>query len=340
MTNAPQTHGAGEARAENLLTLDQIREPVKDDLKAFQQHFRRHLNTEVFLLNRIINYLMRMKGKEMRPLLVLLSARLFGESTERTYTAATMIELLHTATLIHDDVVDNADERRGFLSLNHVWKNKASVLLGDFLLAKGLLVALDASEFELLKVLSEAVKRMSEGELRQLKASKLQNMNEQKYYEIISDKTGSLLVACCECGALSSGASMEQREIMRRIGHHIGLAFQIRDDLLDYSDRKTGKTTGNDIRERKITLPFIAALEEAGFAEKSKMRWLYRKKGKTTADVELIRQFVHRHEGHRYAISVMEKEAGAALDLLAQFPSTLITDRFGAFIRYVIYRKK
>ncbi len=323
-----------------IRSLDDIQQPIASELASFKSHFRKHLDTDVFLLNRIIRYLMRMKGKQMRPILVLLSARISGGISNRSYVAATMIELLHTATLIHDDVVDNADQRRGFLSINKVWKNKASVLFGDFLLAKGLLVAVDSNEFELLKVLSTAVKRMSEGELRQLKASKLQNMTEEKYYQIISEKTGSLLVACCECGAISASADDQVRERMGKIGHHIGIAFQIRDDLLDYSQRKTGKTSGNDILERKITLPFIAALSASTLLKQRKMRWLFRKKGKNAADVDYIREFVIDKGGIDYAAKKMEEHAGKALILLNEFPESETRDLFSEFIRFVIYRKK
>ncbi len=329
-----------EKSPDSIQSLNDIRKPIEKELVTFKKYFQSHLQTDVFLLNRIIRYLMRMKGKEMRPMLVLLSARLCGSITERTYTAATMIELLHTATLIHDDVVDNADQRRGFLSINKVWKNKASVLLGDFLLAKGLLVAVDTDEFELLKVLSTAVKRMSEGELRQLKASKLQNMTEDKYYQIISEKTGSLLVACCECGAISASAGPEVRNRMQQIGHHVGLAFQIRDDLLDFSDRKTGKSSGNDIVERKITLPLIAALDAAGMIERRKMRWTYRKKEKTVHEIEQIREFVKQNGGLDYARQKMEFHAGKALILLNEFPESETRQLFSEFIRFVIYRKK
>jgi len=339
MTNAA-TEDIIDHKTAPIRSLDDIQRPIASELETFKVHFRKHLDTDVFLLNRIIRYLMRMKGKQMRPLLVLLSAKICGGINERSHVAATMIELLHTATLIHDDVVDNADQRRGFLSINKVWKNKASVLFGDFLLAKGLLVAVDSDEFELLKVLSTAVKRMSEGELRQLKASKLQNMTEDKYYQIITEKTGSLLVACCECGAISASADESVRERMRAIGHHIGIAFQIRDDLLDYSQRKTGKTSGNDILERKITLPFIAALGNASLIEQGKLRWLFRKKGKSTEQVEYIRDFVIEKGGIEYATRKMEEHAGKALILLNEFPETEIRDDFSEFIRFVIYRKK
>ncbi len=339
MTTA-ETENKNKKSAPAIKSLADIQKPISSELGTFKTHFRQQLNTDVFLLNRIINYLMRMKGKEMRPMLVLLSAKLCGGITDRSYTAATMIELLHTATLIHDDVVDDADRRRGFFSINKVWKNKASVLLGDFLLAKGLLVAVESEEFELLKVLSTAVKHMSEGELRQLKASKLQNLTEEKYYQIISEKTGSLLVACCECGAISASATPEIRTRMHEIGYHIGLAFQIRDDLLDYSQRQTGKSAGNDILERKITLPFIAALRAVNQIERRKMQWLYRRKKKSAADVTKIKTFVEDNGGLEYARQKMELYAGKALILLKEFPESDTRHLFTEFIRFVIYRKK
>ncbi|MFO8030229.1 MAG: polyprenyl synthetase family protein [Cyclonatronaceae bacterium] len=338
--NHEATKDSIEIQSSPIQSLDEIQKPVASELAEFKIHFRKHLDTDVFLLNRIIRYLMRTKGKQMRPLLVLLSARLCGGINERSHVAATMIELLHTATLIHDDVVDNADQRRGFMSINKIWKNKASVLFGDFLLAKGLLVAVQSGEFEFLRVLSSAVQRMSEGELRQLKASKLQNMTEEKYYQIISEKTASLLIACCECGAISASANEDTRERMRHIGHHIGIAFQIRDDLLDYSSLDSGKSAGNDIIERKITLPFIAALDTSSFIERRRMRWLYRKKGKNTRQVEEIRAFVKKNGGIDYARKKMEAHAGQALVLLNEFPESETRELMSEFIRFVIYRKK
>lgn len=327
-------------KKKKIKSLEDIQEPVASELTAFKVHFQNQLKTDVFLLNRIINYLMRMKGKQMRPLMVLLSAKISGGITERSYTAASMIELLHTATLIHDDVVDDADRRRGFFSINKVWRNKASVLLGNFLLAKGLLVAVNSSEFEFLRVLSTTVKMMSEGELRQLKASKLQNITEDKYYQIISEKTGSLLVACCECGAISASDDVTIRNRMKKIGHHTGIAFQIRDDLLDYSNRETGKSSGNDIMERKMTLPFIAALGSSSKTERIKMRWLYRKKNKTTVEVNKIRQYVLQRGGLEYAYQVMEDHAAKAIRYLNEFPETEARGLFSDLIQFVIYRKK
>lgn len=320
--------------------LSDIQRPITGNLKQFRTFFRKAVKSEVFLLDQIVKYLLKTKGKELRPALVFLTARLCGTVNERTYVAATMIELLHSATLIHDDIVDEADERRGFMSINKIWKNKASVLLGDYLLAKGLLVALDNDEFELLKVLSNAVKRMSEGELRQLKASKLQNMTEDRYFKVISEKTASLISACCECGAISTGAGKKEQVAMRDFGQNIGMAFQIRDDLFDYGTDNAGKTTANDIIERKMTLPMIYALDQCSFIERRRYRIMYRKHQKTQAEIDQIIKFVHEKGGVTYATSKMYEYAEKALQNLAIFPET--DDRFNLddLLHFVISRKK
>lgn len=321
-------------------TLPEVQEPIKEILHQFQPYFRKALKTDVFLLNQIINYMMLSKGKQMRPSLVFLSARVCGDVTESSFTAATMIELLHTATLVHDDVVDDADTRRGLLSINRVWKNKISVLLGDFLLSKGLLVALDRDEFELLKVLSHAVRRMSEGELRQLKASKLLNITEEKYYSIIGDKTASLIAACTECGAISAGADQKTREKMRQIGENIGMAFQIRDDLFDYTNDATGKPKGNDIQERKITLPMIYALDQVSIFERRRIKKALKKKHKTPEEIQALLNFVKEHGGVHYARQRMEYYANLAFSSLNTFPESDRRTDLYRFLLFVIARNK
>ncbi len=320
--------------------LSDIQRPITENLSQFRTFFRKSVKSEVFLLDQIVKYLLKTKGKELRPALVFLSARLCGQVNERTYVAATMIELLHAATLIHDDVVDEADERRGFMSINKIWKNKASVLLGDYLLAKGLLVALDSDEFELLKVLSTAVKRMSEGELRQLKASKLQNMTEDRYFKVISEKTASLISACCECGAISTGCGVAEREAMRDFGLNIGIAFQIRDDLFDFGNEHTGKTTANDIIERKMTLPVIYALSQVSFFERRKYRSMYRKHNKTPDDINAIIQFVREKGGVHYAAEQMNVYASKAISNLQLFPESDDRHNLEDLLHFVISRKK
>ncbi|MCH8568292.1 MAG: polyprenyl synthetase family protein [Balneolales bacterium] len=322
------------------VTLDLLRQPVAKELEEFRQFFKQEIKTDVFLLDQMIKYLHKMKGKELRPILVLYSARLCGKVTVRSYRAATMIELLHTATLIHDDVVDDAEQRRGFLSFNQVWKNKASILLGDFLLSKGLLVSLDADEFELLKIMSKAVKAMSEGELRQLKASKLQNMTEQKYFEIIRDKTASLLAACTESGAFTATENRVLVDRMRQIGLDLGIAFQIRDDLFDYGVADVGKPVGNDVKEKKITLPFIKALENSSFLTRQKMKLLFRKEKKTDNDVSIITKFVHESGGYESAALEMESYSKRALSLLREFPENQARHDMERLVSYITSRKK
>ncbi len=337
---APNNSISAQGLRIRKVDLADIQRPISGNLDQFRTFFRKAVKSEVFLLDQIVKYLLKTKGKELRPALVFLSARLCGTVNERTYVAATMIELLHSATLIHDDVVDEADERRGFMSINKIWKNKASVLLGDYLLAKGLLVALDNDEFELLKVLSNAVKRMSEGELRQLKASKLQNMTEERYFKVISEKTASLISACCECGAISTNCSTAHREAMRDFGLNIGIAFQIRDDLFDYGTDNAGKTTANDIIERKMTLPMIFALSQCGFVERRRYRSLYRKHNKTSEEIDQIIAFVHEKGGVEYANLKMHEFAEKAILNLNVFPES--DDRYNLddLLHFVISRKK
>ena len=322
------------------ITLDVLRSPVIKELKAFRTFFKDELKTNEFLLDQMVQYLLKMKGKELRPILVLYAARLCGGINERTYRAATMIELLHTATLIHDDVVDEADQRRGFLSFNQTFKNKASILFGDFLLAKGLLVSLNSDEFELLKIMSKAVKAMSEGELRQLKASKLQNMTSEKYFDIIRDKTASLLAACCESGANTATTDKEIVLRMSEIGLNMGIAFQIRDDMFDYDASKTGKPSGNDIMERKITLPFIHALEQCSMIERNRWKKKYRKKGKIRQEVDEIIAFVLEKGGLEHANSVMVDYSKKALDLLDTFPDSEVKTDMHRLVAYITTRKK
>jgi octaprenyl-diphosphate synthase len=335
-----QLEKATEFKRKDKKTLDEITHPVSNNLSDFRAFYKQALSTDVFVLDKIVQYLLRQKGKEIRPTLVFMSAQLFGDITERSYVAATMIELLHTATLIHDDVVDEAEVRRGFLSINKVWKNKAGVLLGDFLLSKGLLTALDYDEFKLLKVLSKAVKKMSEGELRQFKAARLFNMDEDYYFKVISEKTASLIAACCECGAISTTDDEQMHQKMHEIGMNTGIAFQIRDDLFDYGVDDIGKPKRNDIRERKVTLPFIKALDNASLLEKIRARHLMRKRNKSEAEVDKIVDFVHDKGGMDYARSIMHNYANKALDQLKTLPDTEQRQSFESLITFIIERKK
>jgi len=321
-------------------SLKDVTQPVQDHLSTFRTFFREEISSDVFLLDQIIRYLLRQKGKEIRPTLVFMTARMFGEIDKRSFVASTMIELLHTATLIHDDVVDEANKRRGFLSINKLWRNKAGVLLGDFLLSKGLLIALDYKEYELLHVLSDAVKKMSEGELRQLKTSKLFNMTEERYFQIISEKTASLIAACCQCGAIAATDDENVISEMGTIGLNIGIAFQIKDDLFDYGLDDIGKPTRNDIKERKVTLPLIYALDNAPKLEKIKIRRLMKKRKKTGKDINKIVNFVHKYDGLTAAEKKMSEYADNALNQLKALPVIKGLEDFEALISFIITRRK
>lgn len=320
--------------------LKEITRPVQNDLQVFRKFFKEEISSDVFLLDQIINYLLRQKGKEIRPTLVFMTARMFGEIDKRSFVAATMIELLHTATLIHDDVVDESDKRRAFLSINKIWRNKAGVLLGDFLLSKGLLIALDYKEYQLLHVLSDAVKKMSEGELRQMKTSNLFNMTEDRYFQIISEKTASLISACCQCGAIASTNNEQVIDAMKEVGLKIGIAFQIKDDLFDYGLDDIGKPTRNDIKERKVTLPLIYALENATKMDRLRIRRLMRKRRKSSKEIDQIVSFVNEFDGLKYAEQKMVSFTESALKQLKSLPIVSGYDDFEALVDFIVTRKK
>jgi octaprenyl-diphosphate synthase len=328
----------------NVLTrknsLKEVTEPVQEDLAVFRKFFKNEIRSDVFLLDQVIHYLLRQKGKEIRPTLVFMTARMFGEVDKRSFIAATMIELLHTATLIHDDVVDEADMRRGFLSINKIWRNKAGVLLGDFLLSKGLLIALDHKEYQLLHVLSDAVRLMSEGELRQLKTSNLFNMTEERYFQIISEKTASLISACCQCGVIATTDDEQVIREMKEIGLKIGIAFQIKDDLFDYGLDDIGKPKRNDIKERKVTLPLIYALERASKPKQLQIRRLMRKRKKSKKDIDRIVAFVHEQKGLEAAEQKMVEFSADAMSRLKTLPVVKGLDDFEALVDFIITRKK
>jgi len=322
-----------------IVSYTDIVDPLTKELDEFRVYFNNQLKTDVPLLGQVLRYLTRQRGKQMRPLLVLLSAKLFGPVNERSYLAASMIELLHTASLIHDDVVDEANKRRGFLSINVIWKNKVGVLLGDFLLSKGLLIALENDQYVMLKMLSKAVKRMSEGELRQLQASKLFNLTEETYFQIIEEKTASLLAACCVCGALTHTNDEQTLQTMHDIGINMGIAFQIRDDLLDYGSTSIGKPRRNDIVQRKLTLPVLHVLEKVGRFERRSIRAKLKKKRKTKAEIEHIVDLVHEKGGIAHAEQMMQNYLTKAFTLLDSIESDH-KEALKDFMRYVIERKK
>ncbi len=303
--------------------LDQIKEPIKDHIREFEKHFRGSVKTPVPLLNRIMHFIVKRKGKQMRPLFVFLSAEISGGINETTYRGASLVELLHTATLVHDDVVDDSNERRGFFSINALWKNKISVLVGDFLLSRGLLLSLENDDFDLLRIVSNAVREMSEGELLQIEKARRLDIQEEVYYEIIRKKTASLIASCCACGAASAGAGEKEVEKMRQFGEYVGMAFQIKDDLFDYQKaNKTGKPSGIDIRDKKMTLPLIHIL---GYSDKQKRRRIIRviKKHNTDPDkvAGLIREVIEGG-GIDYAREKMIEYRDRAFAILNEFPES------------------
>lgn len=321
--------------------------PIDKDLIAFREVFANTIATDVPLLNRVIGYMHRQKGKEIRPAIVFMTARLFGDSTHTTHIAATMIELLHTATLIHDDVVDEADLRRNFTTIHRIWNNKVGVLLGDYLLSKGLQVALKEDQVELLKITSHAVQRMSEGELRQLKTTKLQTMTQQRYYQIIEEKTASLIAACMKSGAVSvlNDPQVDALEKIYDAGIEIGLAFQIKDDLLDYQDKGIGKTKQHDIEERKVTLPFLKAMAHASNSDSKLAMRRFKRRNKSKDDIQWILRFVEEHNGIKDSEIAMANHADQALTLLKNHPdrrkdslAAQTMKEFEELIEFVIYR--
>jgi octaprenyl-diphosphate synthase len=302
-------------------SLDAIRTPVEDDLDAFRTYFREAMRSDHTLLDKITQYVLWQKGKRIRPLLVLLSARACGgQTTEITQRAAALVELLHTATLVHDDVVDDAEQRRGVFSINALWKNKIAVLMGDFLLSRGLLLSLDHDDYSILHTLSDAVRRMSEGELLQIEKSRLLDIDEDTYFRIISDKTASLIAACTKSGAVSVTDDEAVVERMAAFGETLGLAFQIRDDLFDFSTQESGKPIGIDLQEKKMTLPLIVALRDAARSDRKRILKIVDQDDKSRADLETVATFVSDHGGIAYARRRMEALAEDAKSHLAALP--------------------
>ncbi len=320
--------------------LKALQAPVAEPLAIFRRRFRETMRSRVWLLDTVVQYLLKRKGKQIRPTLVLLSAEMAGGLTERSYRAATLVELLHTATLVHDDVVDEADTRRGVPSINALWRNKVGVLLGDFLLSRGLLLALDDGDYDLLHVVSDAVRRMSEGELLQIEKARKLDITEESYFQIISDKTASLLAACMACGAASAGADDETVARAKAIGETLGLAFQIRDDLFDYDAVDVGKPVGLDLQERKMTLPLILALDRTDAATHKRIRRIVRKRKKSRADTAEVLQFVEASGGLAATRQRMEALAADAADALQEFPTSDARDALIGLCAYVVARQR
>lgn len=304
-----------------MLTLDEIQVPIKEPLKRFEKTFKGSMQSSIPLLDRITRYLIKQKGKQMRPMFVFFSAGLAGGITESTYHGASLVELLHTASLVHDDVVDNANERRGFFSINALWKNKIAVLVGDFLLAKGLLLSVRNQEYELLRIVSEAVEQMSEGELLQIEKARHLDIEESIYYEIIKKKTASLIASCCACGAASAGAESATVEQLRLFGEKVGIAFQIKDDLFDFGLDDIGKPVGNDIKEKKLTLPLIYALSVVDKKQKRKIINIVKKHNDDPERVAEVIEFVRHNGGLTYATEQMLNYQQEAFEILNGLPN-------------------
>lgn len=322
-----------------MKVIEQLKHPIREELERFEGRFSNAMTSKIALLNRITHYIVNRKGKQMRPMFVFLAAKLLGTTNERTYRAASVIELIHTATLVHDDVVDDSNKRRGFFSINALWKNKIAVLVGDYLLSKGLLLCIDHKDFDFLEIISTAVREMSEGELLQIEKARSLDIDEEVYYEVIRKKTATLIASCCALGACSVNASEVDVEKMRSFGEKIGMAFQIKDDLFDYGKRRIGKPTGIDIRERKMTLPLIHVMETCSSSER---RWLKRNVKKYNTNrkkVNEIIEFVKSEGGLDYAVEKMHAFQNEANLILNTFPESDAKDSLQKLVSYVIDRE-
>jgi octaprenyl-diphosphate synthase len=324
-----------------MININEIKAPIKDEMAAFESFFNATLKSKVPLLQTITNYILRRKGKQMRPMFVFLSARLFNQTTDATFCAAAYIELLHTATLIHDDVVDESFERRGFFSINALWKSKIAVLIGDYLLSKGLLLAIEREQFGLLKIVSEAVREMSEGELLQIEKARKLNITEEVYFEIIRKKTATLIAACTASGAKSAGAPDDKFQLMKQFGEYVGIAFQIRDDLFDYERVSvSGKPAGNDIKEKKMTLPLIHVLSNMNYTRKNKIFSMIKKHRNKSARIKQIIEIVRKNGGLEYANEKMEEYKIRAMEILQYFPDNPARESLRKLVEYTVKRKK
>lgn len=318
-----------------------IKEPIYQEMELFEEKFTQSMYSKVALLNRITHFIVNRKGKQMRPMFVFLVAKLLGEGrvNERTYRGAAVIELIHTATLVHDDVVDDSNKRRGFFSINALWKNKIAVLVGDYLLSKGLLLSIENEDFDLLKIISVAVREMSQGELLQIEKARNLDITEEVYYEIIRQKTATLLAACCAIGAQAVDAPPKEVEKMHRFGEILGMAFQIKDDLFDYSEKKIGKPTGIDIKDQKMTLPLIHTLNVVSKVEKRAIINIIKNHNEDKRKIQELIVLVKEKGGFDFAISKMEAYRKEALGLLFEFPKNQYRDALELMLNYVIERK-
>lgn len=320
--------------------INQIKQPIAAEIDAFELKFKDSMRSDAPLLNRITHYIVKRKGKQMRPMFVFFAAKLCGGIIESTHRGAALVELLHTATLVHDDVVDNAYERRGFFSINALWKNKIAVLVGDYLLAKGLLLSVNNSEFALLKIVSTAVQQMSEGELLQIEKVRRMDISEELYFEVIRQKTASLIASCCACGAASAGADEKTIEKMRLFGEKVGIAFQIKDDTFDFGTDDVGKPLGIDIKEKKVTLPLIYALNNAEKPERKRIINLVKNHNDDPKKIQEVIDFVNSKNGVHYANQKMLEYQNEAFDILYQFEESDARTGLEQLVRYTTERKK
>jgi len=319
--------------------MDNIKKYLSLDLQRFEENFNNAVQSNVPLLDKIMTYIVKSKGKRVRPMFVLLSAKLFGEVSDTTYRAASLIELLHTATLVHDDVVDDANQRRSMFSINALWKNKIAVLVGDYLLSKGLLLSINNKDFTILEILSTAVSDMSEGELLQIEKARKLDITEEVYFDIISRKTASLLASSCSAGAYSANNDTAQAELMKQVGQKMGIAFQIKDDLFDYGNKDIGKPTGNDIKEKKMTLPLIYTLQNCDRATARKIKNIFKNENKNKEKISYIIETVKKHKGIDYANKVMMRYKNEALSLLSVVKESEAKDHFIDLINYTVDRE-
>lgn len=323
-----------------LKDINTIQTPIAEEMKVFEQKFKGFTKSNVFLLNKITNYVIKRKGKQMRPMFVFLMAGTCGKISDVTHRGAALVELLHTATLVHDDVVDDSNYRRGFFSINALWKNKAAVLVGDYLLSRGLLLSIDNGDFDLLRIVSQAVREMSEGELLQMEKTRGLNITEDVYFEIIRQKTATLISACCAVGASSVDADDEIIKKSGVFGEKIGMAFQIKDDLFDYGTAEIGKPLGIDIKEKKMTLPLIHALSQTSKSEKRRILNLIKNHSHKPAKVQEVIAFVKKSDGIDYTQKAMKKYYNEAMEILETYPDSEFKTSLGDLVKYAIVRKK
>lgn len=312
---------------------------IQEELSIFEKKFALSMKSNTPLLDRVMKYIIKRKGKQIRPMFVFLSAKLNGEVNEGTYRAATLVELLHTATLVHDDVVDESFERRGYFSINAIWKNKIAVLVGDYLLSRGLLLSTANEDFQHLHILSDAVKKMSEGELLQMEKSRNLNLSEEVYFEIVKNKTASLLASACAIGAYSTTNSIEKSELMKKFGEYVGIAFQIKDDLLDYGSSQIGKPTGNDIKEKKLTLPLIYTINKVEKTTRKELIYILKNKNRNIDKIKFVIDCVIKSGGIEYATTQMNNYRDKSLEILTHFDDSPVRKSMEDLVRFTTDRK-